>query len=322
VPTSPAPVTPATSAELANATIDTGSIGTVVPFDKLGPNAVGPGPMAMKYYDSSGNEFIGVEYIAPVTLTMGASRAQTIPIRVLAVLTSACHTGKSCTGPPPFANFYYLGIGFDRSAGQVGSTFASPRDNAFLSVEPPAGKVLSQGYILSGGSVTTGITASDSAGFRSERLTASTSTPGDYLGAPICVTFPSTSDPAPTPVCGDMLLDVGIPQMYLTFSTKADEPAAVSSGLKANQVISLASPSASSAVLAYSFSSGATKGGAAPPAIGMAPKSVGLSAAPAPPASGGAVFINTGRHILFQNAYLFNAALGRLGFLPLSSPLR
>jgi hypothetical protein len=278
--------------------------------------------MAMKYYDSSGNEFIGVEYVAPVTLSMGANQAVTIPIRVLAVLTSGCHTGKSCTGPPPFKNFYYLGIGFDRSNGEIGATFASPRDNALLSVEAPAGQILSQGYILTGSNVTTGITPSNSTGFTAERLTASSSTPGDYLGAPICVSFPTTAAPSPTPVCGDMLVDVGIPQMYITFATKADEPAAVAKGLKANQVISLASPNGTAPVLAYSFSAGATAGGGAPPAIGMAPKSVGLSVATTPPASGGDVFINTGRHVLFQNKYLFDASLGRLEFRPLGSPLR
>jgi hypothetical protein len=324
VPTSSEPAIAAPTRKMARYTVDTGSIGTVLPLAKMGPDAIGPGPMAMKYYDSSGNEFIGFTYLAPVTLSMGGTRAQTIPIRVLAVATSACHASSKCTKPPPFANFYYLGVGFDRSGTEVGAPFASPRDNAFLAVEPPAGSSLSEGYILSGASITTGITAANSQGFSLESLTSSSSVPGDWLAAPVCVSFPSTGDPSPEAVCGDMLLDVGIPQMYITFAAASDKPAAVANGLMANQTITVKSPTATSPVLSYSFSSGPSPGGAAPPTTGMNPAFVGLSVAHGP-STGGAtnpVFINTGRHILFENNYLFDAQTGQVGFEPLAVPLR
>jgi hypothetical protein len=324
VPTSSAPVTVASAGQMAAYTVDTGSIGTVVPFAKLGPDDVGPGPMAMKYYDSSGNEFIGFTYLAPVTLSMGTARAETIPIRVLAVLASGCHVGKSCKKAPPFANFYYLGVGFDRSGTEVGAAFASPRDNAFLAVEPPSGQVLSQGYILSGARITAGITSVDAAGFSTEPLTASSTTPGDWLGAPACIWFPRVAHPNPAAVCGDMLLDVGIPQMYITFAAASDVPAVVAHGLAARQTVAFATPTKTAPVLRYSFSSGPLPHGAAPPAIGMAPSFIGLSVAPSSGSSGGTnrVFINTGRHILFDNDYLFDAQLGQVGFDPLTIPLR
>ena len=322
VPTSSAPIQDATSAELVPDTVDTGSIGTVVPAAKLGPDAVGPGPTAMKYYDSSGNEFIGFTYLAPVTLSMGSSQAETIPIRVLAVVTSGCHTGKSCKHPPPFANFFYLGVGFDRSGTVVNAPFASPRDNAFLSVEPSSGQTLSQGYLLSGASITVGVTASNTTGFTTEPLSTSSTTPGDWLGAPACVSFPTTAHPSPTGVCGDMLLDVGIPQMYITFTAPADVPAVVRHGLVANQMISFASPSATAPVLGYTFSSGPLPHGAAPPTMGMNPSSVGLSSGSGSTGGTDRVFINTGRHILFDNDYLYDAQLGQTGFFPLAVPLR
>jgi hypothetical protein len=56
----------------------------------------------------------------------------------------------------------------------------------------------------------------------------------------------------------------------------------------------------------------------------MAPSFIGLSVAPSSGSSGGTnrVFINTGRHILFDNDYLFDAQLGQVGFDPLTIPLR
>jgi len=50
----------------------------VWPLADLGPDAVGPGGPALKYYDSSGNEFIGFVYLAPVTLQMGSAQATTV----------------------------------------------------------------------------------------------------------------------------------------------------------------------------------------------------------------------------------------------------
>jgi len=324
VPSSPAPATAPTDGQLASYTVDTGSIGTMVPYTQLGPDSVGPGPAAMKYYDSSGNEFVGYIYLAPVTLQMGASQATSVPIRVLAVLSSACHVSSKCKSPPAFSGFRYLGVGFDRGGTSTADPFASPRDNAFLAIEPPTGQTMSQGYLLSGSSITTGITSADSTGFSLETMSASSSVPGDWLGAPACVSFATPAPPAATPVCGSMLLDVGIPQMYITFSSRSSKPPVVAGGLPANQMISITAPNASSPVLSYSFSSGPVSGGSQPPAIGMAPSFVGMSVAPGGSPTGfiGLVFINTGRHVLFENQYLFDAQTGQVGFAPLAMPLR
>jgi hypothetical protein len=315
VPGSSASATPVTPTGFANYTVDTGSIGTALPKTDLGPDAIGPGGPALKYYDSSGNEFVGYVYLAPVTLQMGSVQVTTDPIRVLAVMSSDCHPNKTCTGPPPFADFHYLGVGLDRSLGTAADPFGSPRDNALLSVGSTSA-TLSPGYVLSGSSIQVGITASNATS-SVVPLTANTTDPGDWNAMPMCVTFPTAGATSPAPTCGSLLMDVGIPEMFITFGSAAAEPAAVSGGLADNQTISIAAPNQTSPAFAYSFSSGPA-GGATPPATGAAPSKVvlGVIAGPDP------VFINTGRHVLFDYQYVFNAQAGTIGFVPLNPPLR
>lgn len=319
VPSSASARVEATSTQPRGYAIDTGSIGTAVPLAQLGPDAIGPGAPALKYYNSSGNEFIGYVYLAPVTFQMGSVQAVTDPIRVLAVMSSACHPGSKCKKAPPFKNFHYLGVGFDRGKPLAYDPFESPRDNALLAVEPEPGSTMSQGYVLSGSTITAGITASDSARASPVRLSANPGAPGDWLGAPACVSFPTFSNTSPTPVCGSMLVDVGIPEMFITFSSAKVEPLVVSRGLTSNQTISIAAPSPSSPSLGYSFSSGPAKRGQVPPPTGMTPRKVQLSVIPGGTAP---VFINTGRHVLFEYEYLYNAQSGEVGFIPLERNLR
>lgn len=302
--------------KFADFTIDTGSIGTALPLDDLGPDAVGPGQPAFKYYDSSGNEFIGFVYLAPVTLQMGSDQVTTDPIRLLAVMSSACHPDKSCTAPPAFADFHYMGVGFDRSNANAADPFQSPRDNALLSIDPASG-AMSPGYTLSGSTIQAGITSANSVAPAPATLTANSTYPGDWESTPMCVTFPTTADPTPAPTCGSMLMDVGIGEMFITFSAEDDEPAAIADGLAANQMIAIAAPNATTPALSYSFSSGPA-GGASPPATGLAPSAVDLGVL----SGSGLVFINTGRHVLFGYQYIFNAQAGTVGFAPLSAPLR
>jgi hypothetical protein len=309
--------TASTPQKFASYTVDTGSIGTVLPLTDLGPDAVGPGAPALKYYDSSGNEFIGFVYLAPVTLQMGSVQATTDPIRLLAVMSSACHPDKTCTQAPPYASFHYLGVGFDRSLASAADPFQSPRDNALLAIDPPSGS-MTQGYTLSGATIQAGITAANSTAPSPAQLTASTTYPGDWQSLPMCVTFPTTTDPAPTPTCGSMLMDVGIPEMFITFSSASAKPAAVADGLAANQQIQVQAPNPTNPALTLSFSSGPA-GGASPPAVGMAPSAVDLGVLAS---SGSPVFINTGRHVLFENTYIFNAQAGTIGFAPLVPTLR
>ena len=302
--------------KFANYTIDTGSIGTAVPWADLGPDAVGPGQPAYKYYDSSGNEFIGYVYLAPVTLQMGSQQVTTDPIRLLAVMSSACHPNKTCTAPPAFANFHYMGVGFDRSNATAADPFRSPSDNALLSIDPASGG-MTPGYTLSGSTIEAGLTSANSTAPTPAALTPNTTYPGDWNAVPMCVSFPTAAESTPTPTCGAMLMDVGIGEMFITFAAKSDEPAVLANGLPANQTIAIAAPNATTPALSYNFSSGPA-GGASPPATGLAPSAVDLGVL----SGTNPVFINTGRHVLFGYEYIFNAQAGTVGFAPLSTPLR
>lgn len=299
-------------------TIDTGSIGTVVPIGDLGPAAIGPGAPALKFYDSSGNEFVGFTYLAPITLEMGSATV-TAPIRVLGVEAVSCYLSGSCSSNASAASFHYLGIGFDRESKQAQDPFASPSDNALLQAGDSAPATFAPGYILNPSSITAGITADNSSAFRTESLTASQRSPGDYLGAPGCISFPVSLNGPATPTCGSLLVDVGISQMYVTFRTKKDKFTALpTGGLPANQEISITTPGESPA-LSYSFSSGPIAGGVAPPQIDQAPTAVDVSVTKlaAIPTMQGQVFVNLGRNAIATTSYLFDAVSGQIGFGPL-----
>jgi len=311
--------TASSSPRFANYTVDTGSIGTALPLSDIGPDAVGPGAPAIKYYDSSGNEFVGFTYLTPITFQMGSAKAQTDPIRVLAVSTSACHPDKPCKKAPTFHDFHYLGVGFDRSMASTADPFQSPRDNALLAIESGSGGMMSQGYVLSGSTITAGITSADSFGASNVQLTSNPTYPGDWNGTPMCIAFPTSSDKSPVPTCGTMLMDVGIPEMFITFSSQSNEPEVVSHGIAADQMIFIYAPDASTSGFAYHFSSGPA-GGKTPPTTGMNPSSIGLSVQPSTTAA--AVFVNTGRHVLFEYKYVFDAQSGLVGFAPLPQKLR
>jgi hypothetical protein len=304
-------VTPPTTAHQHRFTVDTGSIGTAVSIADLGPDAIGPGGPAMKYYDSSGKEFIGYLYLAPVAINAGGTWLTTAPIRVLGVVQASCNPKKAGCKPQT-TPFHYLGVGFDRGGTEAEGPFTSPADNALLQVQAPSGQSITPGYVLSGSTLQVGLTSTN--GFQTESLTSSSTVPGDFNTAEGCVALPPVTT---TEVCGTILLDVGVPEMFLTV-----KPGALVSGslpLKSNQVIDISFGSMP-AIATYSFSAGAVPGGKSPIAVGEAPSKVEASythQSTAPP-----VFINTGRHVLFGYSYLFDAAHGLIGLQPLTSPLR
>ncbi len=289
-------------------TVDTGSLGVAVPGDELGPNAVGPAGPSYKYYDSSGFEYVGYLYLTPLTLRTDSGTVTTIPIRVLAVFSSGCYPGSGCTTPPDPDAFHYLGVGFDRNTPSPSSPFASPTDNALLQLASDGpGADVAPGYILGGTGVTLGLSASDVAGFTTVPLTASSSVPGDWLTAPGFASVTPSGD-TPQPQAGTVLVDTGITDMFVngpegTFH-ELDPTAAVG-------VMIGTSPT--SPALSYSFDAGV---GRTPAATGMNPSSVGLmSTSPG-------VYVNTGRHVLFQYDVLFDARRGLFGVQALTTPLR
>ncbi len=308
--TAPPAVSPAPG-DVHPFTVDTGSIGAAAPIDQLGPNVIGPAGPASKFYDSSGYEYMGFLYLAPVSIRdEDDGLIATIPIRVLGVQTSGCVPGYSCTSAPDPGTFHYLGVGFDRNTPGPGDQLASPTDNALLQLQAPGGGHFAPGYIASGTGVQVGLTSSQLSGFATTALTTSSTVPGDWLTSPghVSITPPAGSD---TPTSTGVLVDTGITEMFV-------DAAPGTSGLLhldgADTVGVMVGADTDTPQLQYSFLAGT---GLVPAATGMNPSSVGLLHKQT---SG--VFVNTGRYVLFQQEYLFDARRGEVGFRSLSSPLR
>jgi hypothetical protein len=292
-----------TQQNLQDFTIDTGSLGAVVPLNDLGPDAIGPAGPGVKFYNSSGNTFAGSYYLAPISLqNSDGVIVQTNPILVLAVDAGFCAPGyPNCT--PPGTDIHYLGVGFDRNNTTAGDAFDSPADNAFLEItDANNGTDISPGYILSGDDATIGIT--DISKFKLAPLTPNTSVPGDWNAVPGCYQFPTLS--GHNQFCGNLLLDVGIDEMFLDLvkskrpagAVDSRDPTTLPIGLK----VSILAGKTTNPALSYSFEYTPST-----PATGVGPTKVTWINSPK-------IFVNTGRDVLFGDNYMFDGRCGNVGF--------
>ncbi len=291
--------------------IDTGSLGVIVTKGSLvvGANVHGPGAKGQKYYDSSGYIFTGNYYLAPVSIELqDHTYVQTNPILVLAI--DGAHCAKShlgCKAPTP--DIHYLGIGFDRNKTGAGDLFDSPSENAALQLtDAQNGTDINGGYILSQTGVTLGITQGDSAGFNMVTLDSNQTVPGDWLPEHGCFQF--TTLPGSPQFCGNLLLDVGIPEMFIDLSFDQrpsgsyDSNNKVPAGLGMNIQAGLTNNPA----MTYNFTAVQPP---TPPA-GSAPTYVRWI-------NDDNVFVNTGRRPLLNFDYLYSGQCGEVGFRPVNN---
>ncbi len=205
------------ASQAKNFTMDTGSLGVVVTKSSLvmGSSVHGPGAPGQKFYDSSGFVFTGHYYLAPVAVELqDGTFVQTNPIIVLAIEAVHCHENYSkCKQPGP-PDLHYLGVGFDRNSTGTGDLFDSPSENAFLELtDAQNGNDINGGYVLSSSSLTLGITAANTSGFNPVTLSLNGTVPGDWNAVPGCYQFTSlTGNPQ---FCGNLLLDIGIGEMFI-----------------------------------------------------------------------------------------------------------
>ena len=292
-----------TQQNLQDFTIDTGSLGAIVPSTDLGPDAIGPAGPGVKFYNSSGNTFAGSYYLARISLQKSdGSIVQTNPIMVLAVDQGFCAPGyPNCT--PPGTSIHYLGVGFDRNSTTAGDAFNSPADNAFLEMTDDSnGADISPGYVLSGDGATIGVT--DTAKFKLAALTANPSVPGDWITAPGCFQFPTL--PGANQFCGTLLLDVGIDGMFLDLPT-ASRPAGAVDSTDAKTIptglnVAILAGTSADPALSYSFDYAPSTS-----ATGVAPTKITWI-------NSAKVFVNTGRDVLFGDNYMFDGRCGNVGF--------
>jgi hypothetical protein len=304
--------------------IDTGSLGTIVSAlpSRSASNTfvIGPGPKGVQCYTSSDNAYFGNYYLTPVDIQVnrppGTTFVQTTPILVLAVkeycsVNDCTHLVKSgCT--TNFPPFYYLGVGFDRPGATPGNLFHSPAANAFLHVTGAKnGTDIAPGYVLTTGGVTLGVNGTS--GYNVINLSPSTTEPGDWQTEQGCYSFP----PAPSnQFCGEVLLDVGIEEMFLD-APMAQWPHGLydPSSYPVNQVptgttVNVLMGKPSSPAINYSFKAVETPTSAPTPTGGPAPSYAQWEDS----SSTGKISANIGRHPLNCYNYLYQGQCGEVGF--------
>jgi hypothetical protein len=272
--------------------MDTGSRGIVVPASAIGRGAVGPGPKGMIEYTSSGKEFFGNYYLAPVKLSFGGATATTVPIRVLGVDRAACAPGyPNCVAPKNIGGL--MGVGFARGKS---SSMAPELTNAFLALQGVIQGSMHPGYVVRSTGVTLGITAADQAGFDEAALTPGGTGPGDWNTKSGCFSFPGISGYGAR--CGTVLVDTGIASAILALP-RSQRPRSIASSIPAGERVLVTV--GSNPILSYGFAVG-DGGPTTPTSIRWA--------------GGTTPFVNTGRRLISRNDYLFDAGSGKLGFKP------
>ena len=194
------------------AVMDTGSTGIVVSAGDIPGVDRLPSTPGQLTYSSSGRVMVGKWVTTPVTVEgADGSRFLTRPIPVLAVTRIECQAkARACKPETRPKGVTMLGIGFGREGdSQAQST---PETNPFLQASV-AGTDYRRGYIVTRTGVRIGLTA-DAVGpdFAFVKLTADADHPGDWSGAPFCVTLNGKTPPA----CGAALVDTGVVGMYIT----------------------------------------------------------------------------------------------------------
>ena len=271
--------------------LDTGSIGLYVPASILGPGAqVSTTETCSITYVSSGNTLSGHAATATVAL-LGSTRSgdvspapTTVPMPLCAVDDAAFKGGM-------------MGVGFGRGA------TPDPARNVLLRLADVASGAMHAGYILSAHpspSVRVGLTAEAVAGFATLPLTPHPAVPGDWLSTSLrgCLTLPGHG--AFAEACGPLLVDTGIADCLLWGPSDPTLGGVIPAGQTAvpgGVSLRIAAPSGG-ATLDYAFVVGA--GSDSPAAVKVR--------------TAAAFSINTGRALLIDDDYLFDAVAGRVGF--------
>ena len=272
--------------------LDTGSIGLYVPKGVLGGGAqVSATDTCSITYVSSGNTLSGHKATAPVTL-LGSKTTGDVPSPPTTVPMSLCAVDDATwTGG-------MMGVGFGR-----GTAPFDPTRNVLLEMADVAAGTMHAGYVLSthpSPTVQIGLTSAGSAGFQTIPLTPDPGGSGDWVATSLrgCLSLPSA--PAFAQSCGGLLVDTGVAELILWGPSDPTLGGVVPSGRTSAPAGTsfLISAPASGPILSYSFVLGT--GADTPSAVTIR--------------TAGAFSINTGRALLVDYDYLFDAKLGLVGF--------
>ncbi|KDF01846.1 hypothetical protein Y900_023670 [Mycolicibacterium aromaticivorans JS19b1 = JCM 16368] len=273
-------------------TVDTGSVGVVVPASEV-PNIPADSPPGSLTYSSSGLELTGVWVTASVSFPQavdatGAAAGAQAEVPVLAVTSSTCRGGGvnsgRCTGAIP----HMLGVGFGRG----NTARAAPTHNPFLNLAAMTAGTMRRGYLIGRPGLSLGLTAANVTGAWTMQQLTSAGTPAegphnDWLTP--TGGFQSGSGPMHS---GKVLVDTGLLDMIV----EAD-------GLPANGTVAAGTAmTITVGDLRYSFAVG-DGGPQTPTEVHRAPARNGT-------------FVNTGLRALGRYDLLYDADGGFSGLRP------
>lgn len=271
-------------------TVDTGSVGIVVPASEV-PNIPAGSPAGSLTYSSSGLKLTGVWATLPVTFpgavrSDGSASVATATVPVLAVTSGTC-TGSgvnsgSCTGAIP----HMLGVGFGRGT----DVTTAPTYNPFLNLAEMASGAMRRGYTISRAGITLGLTSSVVSGYTRQTLTSAgtpaAGTHNDWVTPTGSFTVGSST------YSGVVLMDTGLLNMIIE-NTSLPQSGTVSSGTPMGVTIG---------TMNYTFKVG-DLGTQTPTSVSYANASHGT-------------FVNTGLRALGHYDLLFDADGGYFGLKP------
>ncbi|MDE1162921.1 MAG: hypothetical protein PW792_13395 [Acidobacteriaceae bacterium] len=277
---------------ISNFTVDTGSVGVVVPASEV-PNIPSGSPSGSLTYSSSGLKLTGVWVTMPVVFPQAtgsgslSGKVATATVPVLAVTSGTC-TGSgvnsgNCTGTIP----HMLGVGYGRGT----TTETSPPYNAFLTLAEMTAGTMRRGYTIARDGITLGITSVSSSGYAMAALT-SAGTPASGSKNDWTTVSGGFQVGSSAAVTGTVLLDTGLLNMIVE-NVNMPQSGTLSSGTK--MVVTIAQQS-------YTFALG--DGGVQTP----------TSASYASASHG--TYLNTGLRALGHYDYLFDADGGYSGLRP------
>jgi len=276
----------------ASYTVDTGSVGVVVPASEV-PNIPANSPSGSLLYTSSGLQLNGVWATMPVSFPQavnasGSNVAAISTVPVLAVTSSSC-TGSgvnsgSCTGAIP----HMLGVGFGRGT----DVYSSPPYNAFLNLAEMTAGTMVRGYIIQRTGLVLGLTTANVGSSFVEQTLVSAGTPASGTHTDWTIPAGGFKVGSSAAVSGTALVDTGLLDMIVETS---GEPSSGSVASATAMTITLGTQS-------YSFA--VSDGGAqTPTSVNWATTSHGT-------------FVNTGLHALGHFDLLFDANNGLFGLRP------
>lgn len=303
-------------------TMDTGSVGIALAYDQI-PNyqnlKTSPGAKpGYQFLSSSKILWKGTWVRTAVTFYDGSTPVATSLVPVLGVeqeVVCQNYSGGGTCGNIPLQSakgreIAYMGVGFGREEDHQPQ--GTPDKNPLLNLNTIAGRsvagVLNKGYIIGSTGVTVGLTPANTRGFGFIQLTPSVQYSGDWMPASMCVQI-NGSPCFP----GSVLVDTGIPQSYVTVPSSAQ--------LNTVQVQDPSDRSKTVGVLASGTTMAVNLPGLPNP-VAVDSFTVGQRT-PVEPllvipfrSNTRSPFVNTGRHLLRQFQFLYDARNGYVGLKP------